>query len=173
MEPKRKFSEQTATNGSQSTLQLTKQYNALHNHLLQLLLTLNNNNREAEHHRNNLLIKIVDHHNSRDQDRIVQPEDKAQPHVLKVKARPETSMTKTTKDSQRRINIKTRSARHLTHHNTDDNSKVNNQRDHPYQAKVTSVRKQENKRSTWTLEIKINSTNVQQQDTVKSNISGQ
>jgi hypothetical protein len=54
------------------------------------------------------MIKIVNNHNSRDQDPTVHPDDQAQLYILKVKARPETSMTKTIKDSQRRINIKTR-----------------------------------------------------------------
>jgi hypothetical protein len=147
---------------------------ALHNHHLQLLLTPNNNNnKEAEQHRNNLMINIVDNHNSRDQDPTVHLDGKAQLHALKVKARQETSMTKTIEDSQRRINIKTRSDRHRTHHNIDDNSKVNRRMDHPYQIKVTSVRKQEKKQLTWTLAIKTNSTNVRQRDIVKNNISGQ
>ncbi len=103
----------TNRNQWKSTLQHTKQYNASYCHLLQLLSTPNNNNiKEAEQHRSNLLIKIVDNHNSRNQDPMFHHDNKAQLPVLKVKARPETSMTKTIEDRQRRINIKTKSDRH-------------------------------------------------------------
>jgi hypothetical protein len=62
---------------------------------------------EVEQHQNNLTIKVEDNHNSHEQVHIVHLDDQAQLHVLQVKARPETSMTKTTEDSPRRINIKT------------------------------------------------------------------
>jgi hypothetical protein len=94
------------------------------------------------------MTEIDDNHKSDDQDQTVHLDNQAQLHVLKVKARPETSTTKIIEYSQRRINIKTRSNQHQIHLKVEDNNKVNTQMDLPYQTKVISVRKQENKRLT-------------------------
>jgi len=118
------------------------------------------------------MTKIDNNYNNCNQDQTVHLDNQAQLYALKVKDRPGTSMTKTNEDCQRRLNIKTRSDRHQIHLKVKDNNKVNKRMD-PYQAKVTSVWKQDNKPSTSTLEIKTNSTNVRQRDIVKRNISGQ